>query len=57
MGEGGAVGPEAQWKVVTLACDGGGSNDETFPGKYTLVEECPTTIVLIGVRVTNLETK
>ena len=57
MGEGGVVGPEAQWKVVTLACDGGGSNDDTFPGKYTLVEECPTTIVLIGVRVTNLETK
>ena len=41
---------------MTLAWDGGISNDDPFEGKYSLVGEGPIVVVLIGVSVTNLET-
>ena len=56
VGEGGAVGPAVGCKTVTLACDGG-KNDVTFPGQDLFEEEVAIMIVLIGVSVTNLETK
>ena len=57
VGEGGAVGPAVNWNTVTLACDSGVEDVDTFPGKCPRVEEVPTTIVLTGVSVTNLVTK
>ena len=57
VGEGGAIGPVVDWNTVTLACDSGVEDVDTFPGKYPLVDELPTRIVLTGVSVTNLVTK
>lgn len=42
---------------MKLAKDGGINDDDPFPGKYSLVGEGPIVVVLIGVSVTNSETK
>lgn len=44
-------------KTVAFARDGGVRKDEPFPGKNPLVAEGPIIVVLVGVTVTNLETK